>query len=418
MGYGEIRRTDHAALLLGGMVAVGMVKLLCSLPVFSAGDVEILYFEMEQYGAASRLVYQAIQVIRGGLKMKKLLTVLVAVLLILAFVGCNEQADNPTTPEEMPPVLTITPEPTEQANPTPTSAEAGVIIGDILFHDIPVSQLFTEPFLDVLGEPISQHGAFFSFEGLSIVGLLGGVAHEEEWAEYDNVAIQLDALAPHLDLFTLNGVPLDMTRAELIATFGAPYHDIVDHDHSLMYPVSSSTIEYTVTFRFESSNDDAPMVGISIGRSARQYLAQDERWDETIVIPESVPEQLVGTWRNGAGHIVEISADGRVISVENGAPVLAMATLVPCYEDDPESEFPAWEWRIRRVANGTYVIECCQTHLNIWFFPVGVEMVRDTNWSLVPSDTSRDRMFLGTFSLTACCPNEKILREVFYRTTE
>jgi len=131
-----------------------------------------------------------------------------------------------------------------------------------------------------------------------------------------------------------------------------------------------------------------------------------------------VLEQLAGIWRNDAGHIVEIGANGRVISAENGAPVRTMATVAPCYEEDPESEFPAWVWSIRRTPNSTYVIDCCATHLSIWFFPIGVEMVRDTNWSLVPSDTSRVRMFLGTFSLTACCPDEEILQETFYRTTE
>ena len=351
--------------------------------------------------------------------MKKFLTILVVALLIFALAGCGEREETPTAPEETPPVENATPEPTEQVSQTPTSTEAGIIWGDVFYRDIPISRLFLEPFIDVLGEPISQQGAFFHFEGLSIVGLLSSAADEEEWAEYDNVAIQLDALAPHLGLFTLNGVSLDMTRAEVIATFGDPYHDILEHSHSLTYSVSSSTIEYMLAFRFESSDADAPMLGIKLGRSAEQHLAQDERWgDDTTVVPENVPEQLVGIWRNDAGHIVEISASGRVISAEGDVPVLTMATVVPCSENDPDSAFPAWEWTIRKMANGTYVIDCCQTHLSIWFFPVGVEMVRDTNWSLVPSDTSRDRMFLGTFSLTTCCPNEKILREVFTRVDE
>ena len=202
--------------------------------------------------------------------MRKLLTVLIAVLFILTFVGCSEQADNPATPEETPPVTDLTPEPTDQAIPTPTNAEAGVMIGDILYSGIPISQLFAE--------------------------------------------------------------------------------------------------------------------------------------------------QFVGMWRNGQDSIVEIGANGRVISTETGNAVFP---LNPCYEEDPESEFPAWEWALHRTALGAYVIRCCATHLELWFFPAGAEMVRyGTNWSLVPSDTSRARLFVGTFSLTACCPDEELLLEVFYRTTE
>ena len=133
----------------------------------------------------------------------------------------------------------------------------------------------------------------------------------------------------------------------------------------------------------------------------------------------AVLEQLAGVWHNDADHTVEIDATGKVISAGNGAAVQTMATLVPCYEENPASEFPAWEWTIHRAPNGAYVIRCCQTHLEIWFFPVGVEMVRyNTNRSTMTSDTSRKRVFLGTFSLTTCCPDEEILHEVFYRAAE
>ena len=201
--------------------------------------------------------------------MKKLLTVMVAVLfLFFALVGCSEQTNNPTTPEETPLVVDVAPEPTEQENPTPTNEEGGIIIGEVFYKDIPISRLFLEPFIDVLGEPIDTRSAFFFYEGLEIMGLLSSAADEEEWADYDNVAIQLDAFDPHLGLFTLNGVPLVMTRAELIATFGAPYYDIVDHDHSLTYRISSPAIEYRVTFRFESPDDDAPVSSISMSHTA------------------------------------------------------------------------------------------------------------------------------------------------------
>jgi len=200
--------------------------------------------------------------------MKKLLTVMVVALLLFTLVGCGEQADSPPTPEETPSVADITPEPTEPVSPTSADEEVGIIIGDVFYKDIPISRLFLEPFIDVLGEPIDTRSAFFFYEGLEIMGLLSSAADEEEWADYDNVAIQLDAFDPHLGLFTLNGVPLVMTRAELIATFGAPYYDIVDHDHSLTYRISSPAIEYRVTFRFESPDDDAPVSSISMSHTA------------------------------------------------------------------------------------------------------------------------------------------------------
>jgi len=191
--------------------------------------------------------------------MKKLLTAMLVVLLLLALVGCSEQANSPTTPEETPTVIDATPAPPEQASPTPIDEEVGVIIGDIFYNDIPISQLFTEPFIDVLGSPIDEREAFFFYEGLEIMGDRGDLVG------YDNMAIQLWAFEPNLSLFALDRVSLDMTRAELIAAFGAPYVDVVDHDHSLTYRISSLTIEYMVTFQFEDSSNDIPVSSISIG---------------------------------------------------------------------------------------------------------------------------------------------------------
>ena len=313
--------------------------------------------------------------------MKKLLTVLAAVLLILAFVGCSEQADAPVTPEETPLVVDLTPAPTEQASPTPTSAEAGVTIGDILFNDIPISQLFTEPFIGVLGDPIYQHGAFFSYEGLEIMGDRGDLVG------HDNMAIHFHVFAPYLGLFELNGVSLDMTRAELIAAFGAhPYHGFT---YEPTFQISSPTIDYLVSFRFEHLSDDTPVSSISM------FRPHDQWWDDnTVIIRETTPEQLVGTWKNDTGETYVISHE------------------IPQGED----------WVMTRFPSGAYLIiveSDSPAHYEKWFFPVGVEMVRyGTNWSLVPSDTSRARLFVGTFTLTACCPDEEILLEVFYRTSE
>jgi len=314
--------------------------------------------------------------------MKKLLTILIALLLILTLAGCSEQTDSPVEPEETPQVVDLTPEPREQVSPTPTSAEAGVIVGDVHFHDIPISQLFTEPFLDVLDEPIYQHGAFFSYKGLEIMGDRGDLIG------YDHIAIQFNAFEPYLNLFELNGVSLDRTRAELIRAFGVPHPE--SDNFALIYHVSGSTIAYELRFWFGEPGNDVPVSRISMFR-----LAQDGRWDDdTVVVSETTPEQLVGTWKNDMGEIYVIS-----------------------YEI-PQGE----HWVMTRLPNGSYRIlveNDSPAHSEKWFFPVGAEMVRyGTNWSLVPSDISRARLFVGTFSITACCPDEEILLEVFYRTTE
>jgi len=191
--------------------------------------------------------------------MKKLLIVMVAVLLFLALVGCGEQADSPIAPEETPPVADVTPEPPEQAPPASTNEKAGIIVGDILYNNIPISQLFTEPFIDLLGAPIDEREAFFFYEGLEIMGDRGDLVG------YDNMAIQLWAFEPNLGLFTLNGVSLDMARAELITAFGVPYE--ASQNYLLIYHVSSPTIEYVLVFQFEASGDDVPVSRIGMFRT-------------------------------------------------------------------------------------------------------------------------------------------------------
>ena len=194
--------------------------------------------------------------------MKKILILLFAALLLFAMVGCaadtpnlaSEATETATMPEETPPPVEETSElpiPDEEEN-----AEVGVIIGEVFYKDIPISRLFLEPFIDVLGEPIDQRGAFFFYEGLEIMGDRGDLVG------YENMAINLFAHEPHLDLFELNGIPLDMTRIELIAMFDEPHEEL--QDYSLVYRVSSSTIGYGLRFWFESADGDALISSITI----------------------------------------------------------------------------------------------------------------------------------------------------------
>ena len=314
--------------------------------------------------------------------MKKLLILLVFILFIFAFIGCSEQADTPAISEEIPPTMDIPSEPSEQTSPTPASRERGVIVGDILYKGIPISQLFTEPFLDILGEPIAQHGAFFYYEGLEIMGDRGDLVG------HDIMAIQLNIDEAHLGLFELNGVSFDMTRRDLIAAFGAQYSPRRNEGlpYSPTYRIFSPEMEYTLRFQFSDLDSDTRISSISIFRPHQQ-----ERWDDnTLIVQETTPEQLVGIWENA----------------------LDETYVIP--HEIPQGE----HWVMTQFPNGTYRITVqneSPAHYEKWFFPVGADMVRyGSNWSLVPSDTSRARLFVGTFSITACCPDEEILQEVFY----
>ena len=274
-------------------------------------------------------------------------------------------------------VVAAIPEPAEPS-PTPASEEIGVIPGDVLFNDIPISQLFTEPFPDLLGEPIDQSGDSFSYEGLLITGDRGDLMG------YDNMAIQLSIWGPQLALLELNGISLDTTRAGLRAAFGVPHR--TSGPTMLIYRVSSPTIAYMVQFRFEDWEDDAPVFNISLFQPA---------WDDDgLTVSESVPEQLAGIWRNDLGAVLTFPDVGWQVAQWVTYPV------------------PTGAYRIYSIAE-------CGAHSTFWLFPVGVEMIRyGTNGSLVPSDTSVVRLYQGSFEVTTCCPDKEILLEVFYRTTE
>ena len=98
--------------------------------------------------------------------MRRLLFGLIMLLVLFAFVGCSEQMEVPVET----PAVDVEAEDVVQVSQALIYAEAGVVFGDILFRDIPISRLFTESFLDVLGEPSSQGDARFLF----VAYLFGG----------------------------------------------------------------------------------------------------------------------------------------------------------------------------------------------------------------------------------------------------
>ena len=108
----------------------------------------------------------------------------------------------------------------------------------------------------------------------------------------------------------------------------------------------------------------------------------------------TLAEQMAGMWRNSLGEILVIPS-----------------TI-------PQNE----QWSVRETPYGAFEITVTDgslAHISMWFFPIGVEMVRDnTDGSIVASDISRARLYLGPFSLTTCCPDEEINRDVYFTVEE
>ena len=197
-------------------------------------------------------------------KMKKILSILLLLLLVGILVAC---AEAPEPGEATPtPIEVSRPKHMEQAaEPIAEGiAEVGVIIGDVLYKGIEISRLFIEPFVDVLGSPLGERGAFFFYENFEIVsGWDYGLEPNQ------GVVIQFSAWEPNLNLFELNGFTLDMTRLEVIATFGAPMEY---WDFSLTYHISNPVADYMLIFRFEDWEDNNVLTSISIFRMYWQVM--------------------------------------------------------------------------------------------------------------------------------------------------
>ena len=218
--------------------------------------------------------------------MKKILSILLVLLLALTLAACTE---TPAAEEaERTPVETPMPEPAPEEVPEPLDEEAadrGVIVGDVRHLDVEISRLFAEPFVEVLGSPFGQRGAFFYYVGLEIV------AGWDYGAEPDaGVAIQVLGFAPDLHMFELNGFSLHMTRGEVLAAFGYPIDD--PEDGSLTYHILNPVADYMLTFRFEDGDDDTVLTSISMGRDYVRNIATEpgtaEETDIFSVLPAAV----------------------------------------------------------------------------------------------------------------------------------
>ena len=173
---------------------------------------------------------------------------------------------SPTTPTVEPSLdLSV------EVPPTTELGEPGVIEREVLFNGVVMSKLFTEPFKDILGEPMSVDGIFAQYDGLEIV------LRADEAGNLDR-AWQLWVLPPNFGMFKFNGVSFDnVTRIDLITTLGAPleHYEHINglvfeasaHDSFIMYYVPGEFVDYILTFSFENFSDPEELTGISIMRA-------------------------------------------------------------------------------------------------------------------------------------------------------
>ena len=128
-------------------------------------------------------------------------------------------------------------------------AATGVIVGDVVYKDIAISQLLLseEHPEAILGAPFDHsYGPYCLYDGLEVY--FGGRRIE---------SIQFTDLS----LFSIGDVTLDKTRAELIAAFGDPieYYEYSDNDiyrasdgiyRGMLYHISNNALDYELFFSF------------------------------------------------------------------------------------------------------------------------------------------------------------------------
>jgi len=184
--------------------------------------------------------------------------------LVLMVLGCTPRTNNP--------IPTTVEAGIEQATPTlgngtglgtmgdmalnieDRAVTEGIIIGEVYFDDIPISRFFREPFLDILGEPlsVSMDGYDFDYGSLSI------------WGRFDYITetftiIQLMSISD-VHLVRVNDVSLDSNREELIALLGNPidHYEYPEYEYiagidpwRMRYHISSYALIYTLDIWFE-----------------------------------------------------------------------------------------------------------------------------------------------------------------------
>ena len=134
-----------------------------------------------------------------------------------------------------------------------------VIYGDLYFDGIALWRVFVEPFLDVLGEPEDESGAWFNFHGLSIMSTA-----PRGFENFENaVAIQVNIWPYGFRKLEVNGITLDNTetRADVVALLGTPYVSLCS---LLGYRVFYPPREYRLFFDFISFDGEQYIAAIRV----------------------------------------------------------------------------------------------------------------------------------------------------------
>ena len=149
--------------------------------------------------------------------------------------------------------LSVTPQPT------------GIITGNMFYKDIEVAELFEKPFVDVLGDPLSERGHFFLYDDLEIVAEWNNLSSSYEMAQSVHIS--------NLSVFSINGITLDKTRAELLAIFGEhifySYPDFKYYNRDdpndyrwLGYHISLNDVTHRLDFYFNHADYNAHSLSI------------------------------------------------------------------------------------------------------------------------------------------------------------
>ena len=138
-------------------------------------------------------------------------------------------------------------------------SQAGTIIGDVVFRDFTVSELFAGPFFDMLGPPLGERGHAFFYDGFEIVASLDDGAGRFQ---------QLDQiLFSEISLPELGGLSFHdaMTWGEVALILGHPLEYYAHPDwqneapwktYLLSYHISGSDFDYGLQFWFENLDFD------------------------------------------------------------------------------------------------------------------------------------------------------------------
>ena len=203
------------------------------------------------------------------MKKKMILMLAVLVLVCLAFVACSGDTQSEPVPSPEPTPVETAPLTEDKAPEAPSlfpsgeteDSTVGVITGNMFYKDIEIALLFEKPFAALLGTPLSeQRGHFFFYDGLEILA---------NWNSLTSLYDMTGAITgTNLALFEIDGITLDKTRAELIATFGDPvfylYPDFPywnpndpDDYRWLGYHIWLNGFEYRIEFWFDQPDDIA-----------------------------------------------------------------------------------------------------------------------------------------------------------------